>query len=49
MIAGLAADEQLIVVKTDSAFKTIQDVVQRPSRNRALSRSAGPPPARKTR
>jgi putative tricarboxylic transport membrane protein len=27
MIAGLAADEQLIVVKADSPFKTIQDVV----------------------
>ena len=27
MIAGLAADEQLIVVKTDSPFKTIDDVV----------------------
>lgn len=27
MIAGLAADEQLIVVKTDSPFKSIQDVV----------------------
>ena len=27
MIAGLAADEQLIVVKTDSPLKTIQDVV----------------------
>jgi putative tricarboxylic transport membrane protein len=27
MIAGLAADEQMIVVKTDSPFKTIDDVV----------------------
>jgi len=27
MIAGLAADEQLIVVKADSPFKTIQDTV----------------------
>ena len=33
LIAGLAIDEQLIVVKTDSPFKTIEDVVAAAKKN----------------
>jgi len=49
LIGGLAIDEQLIVVKADSPFKSIEDVVAAANRASGRSPSVGPPPGRKTR
>ena len=46
LICGLAIDEQLIVVKTDSPFKTIQDVVAAAKQPRLHHRRNGNRPRR---